>query len=519
MSSHTPAKGDRYFVPAKLWPKEKPRVHPLGRGWMASVVSSSKGVVKIRCDGEETAPLDRAVFIRECTLVTRREREPSDRDAKRRRTHEKAIEPKDRKKLDEYWRFLYWRMCTRKAMHGDATVVTPPKPPENHILELCSFGNAYRHLDTGTKADGKKFRDMVGLAADARPNKAQLESLLLLCFLHMAGFNSDNCRKWAVAVRGKEDTRPPLPRDKEEALSFADFIETWERLSKWHDGPNPDCPLPKLCAGAGNQVQGGVKWAAALRMFFGASKKEVGNGCCAVAPEQLARWKRVLKVPTAWEPGDGRCAGSINPKKYTLAKTSALLSDVARDVRGAASWRAANQAAQALYCVGDYTGAQGLCTLLFGVCSSAEQLFDNPVDATADMATCCFTGPGPVDSIKRIFGEKNTLKGIQWLQSHQQAEFKRLSLAFPYLVGEGGAPRLLSAVDFEHSLCYFSRYMGIQAKFAGPGGAAKIKELHSLLIDAIKKRRVRRWKIAELRDHSVEGALADAKKRLAAAAD
>lgn len=48
--------------------------------------------------------------------------------------------------------------------------------------------------------------------------------------------------------------------------------------------------------------------------------------------------------------------------------------------------------------------------------------------------------------------------------------------------------------------------MGIQAKFAGPGGAAKIKELHSFIIDAIKERRVGRWKIAELRDHSVEGA-------------
>ena len=53
--------------------------------------------------------------------------------------------------------------------------------------------------------------------------------------------------------------------------------------------------------------------------------------------------------------------------------------------------------------------------------------------------------------------EAEVVARIVWLAKNADAEFAKLGLAFPYQVEDGR--RALTAVDMEHSLCYFSRYM------------------------------------------------------------
>ena len=46
-------------------------------------------------------------------------------------------------------------------------------------------------------------------------------------------------------------------------------------------------------------------------------------------------------------------------------------------------------------------------------------------------------------------------------------EVARLGLNFPFLQNEDGSQRPLQLIDFEHSLCYFSRYLGIKEHLGG----------------------------------------------------
>ena len=70
-------------------------------------------------------------------------------------------------------------------------------------------------------------------------------------------------------------------------------------------------------------------------------------------------------------------------------------------------------------CVGDYTAAQGLCTLIFGVFGGdTSKVFGAAFDVQS-MADWAGAGPGPKTSIGKIFGEGvDTLDGIRWLRAH-----------------------------------------------------------------------------------------------------
>ena len=49
-----PEVNERFFVPASLWPDEKPNKTEHGKGWVASVLSVKKGkIVHFQCDGED----------------------------------------------------------------------------------------------------------------------------------------------------------------------------------------------------------------------------------------------------------------------------------------------------------------------------------------------------------------------------------------------------------------------------------------------------------------------------------
>ena len=71
-----PEVGARYFVPAALWPNEKPTKTKYGKGWLASVVAGKKKskksdeVVNFLCDGEEEAvSMALATFTGECKAI------------------------------------------------------------------------------------------------------------------------------------------------------------------------------------------------------------------------------------------------------------------------------------------------------------------------------------------------------------------------------------------------------------------------------------------------------------------
>lgn len=81
----------------------------------------------------------------------------------------------------------------------------------------------------------------------------------------------------------------------------------------------------------------------------------------------------------------------------------------------------------------------------------------------------------------------------RWLHDNQVNEFARLGISFPYLKRPDGTPRLLGAVDFEHSLCYFSRYLSARAEISD-GARGLFDSLH----EHQERREVKRLSIKTL---------------------
>ena len=88
-------------------------------------------------------------------------------------------------------------------------------------------------------------------------------------------------------------------------------------------------------------------------------------------------------------------------------------------------------------------------------------------------------------------GKKDVLEGIQWLAANAEREFDRLGLQFPYLAescsAEGKwARKRMTAIDMEHSLCYFSRLLRARKTFeARP---KLLQRLHDLILPKVKDR-------------------------------
>ena len=81
--------------------------------------------------------------------------------------------------------------------------------------------------------------------------------------------------------------------------------------------------------------------------------------------------------------------------------------------------------------------------------------------------------------------------------THQVSEFTRLGISFPYPDKGDGTPRLLSAVDFEHSLCYFSRYLSARAEL-GRSAEGLYKQLYPLQ----ESKKAKRLSIKTLANHA-----------------
>lgn len=89
----------------------------------------------------------------------------------------------------------------------------------------------------------------------------------------------------------------------------------------------------------------------------------------------------------------------------------------------------------------------------------------------ADFAT---PGRGPTKAMRSIFGDvRGThVDKMRWLAANSPALFEWAwrGVAFPWMLDDEGRPRALTAVDVEHSLCYFSKLDATRTRL---GEAAK----------------------------------------------
>ena len=103
-----PAPGDEHFIPAKLYPSEKPRDTPYGRGWVASVlkVFSRKGakIVQFEVEGVDPEEMQLSDFVKNCKRTDSLEAAPratkkgSKRKAKAKPTAKAKAKPKAKAK-------------------------------------------------------------------------------------------------------------------------------------------------------------------------------------------------------------------------------------------------------------------------------------------------------------------------------------------------------------------------------------------------------------------------------------
>ena len=131
---------------------------------------------------------------------------------------------------------------------------------------------------------------------------------------------------------------------------------------------------------------------------------------------------------------------------------------------------------------GPFVGGQALLTFLYGVCEGDVSRFAPSLDV-GTMADYCSYGPGPKKMIVKLWktpglNEAEVVARIVWLAKNADAEFAKLGLAFPYQV-EDGRRRALTAVDMEHSLCYFSRYLKAHDGDLRAAGAATVYKVLS----------------------------------------
>ena len=320
---------------------------------------------------------------------------------------------KAKDKADLFYRYLYRRMCVRYKMHGDKTILGEkvPEPPSEPVLDLCISGNAYRHLDTDDHVVSKQLREHVSLEEGARPTDEQLERVLPVVLLRVAGFNEQRMAEALADIR-KVNVKTAMlvlgPTNAEEGRHLAKLLG---QVAKTEARKRP--MNPKWLAGGASQVQSFASWSKAFTEWY-----QVGGS------KSIKAAVAALRQATCWQEANGR------------------LETILRNV-------------------GPYTGAQGLCTLLFGVLGGDPTLLfgkEYKTDGPGSMLEWCGNGPGPAESINLIFGKGvGTLEGIRRLRDGAAEAFERLGLEFPYLGEAGGEGRPLTCVDLEHSLCYFSR--------------------------------------------------------------
>ena len=333
--------------------------------------------------------------------------------------------PRDKRIAELFYQFLYFRATQRRLMYPREEVVgtNGPLPPAalptkgtdgfDHgaqLIAVTKFGNVGRYLDSGDQTTGRFVRAKLKHKGVEPGSTQWLGEALLMCTVEMDGWRGDVLKDWAEqmpeshfrAPDGHRDmTGLNIPSDPAEFTAFANFVRA-------RRAQNPGAPV------------------------FSGSYQTQGP-------------TRVLKYYT-----------------QRLAKIDGVVAALG----AAKTWEDACRAVMELGGCGPFVGGQALLTFLYGVCAANVSRFAPNLDV-GTMADYCTYGGGPkrmVERLWRVPGESVRLREhevvarISWLAKNAEAEFAQLGLAFPYQV-KNGQRRTLTAVDMEHSLCYFSRYL------------------------------------------------------------
>ncbi len=362
--------------------------------------------------------------------------------------------PRDKSKAKLFYQFLYYRATQRRLMYPQETVVgsgaelPPAELPTAgqggwdlgpNIMGPAKWGNACRYLDSGDRVTGVFVRaklEHLGLALDSPKGIA---AALSMCVVEMDGWRVDFLRRW-TAQTPKDWFRMPkgqlqgvnIPAGREEVKNFVSFAR---RVMRNEDGP---------FFSASYQVQG--------RRLVDSRMRPEGRE---------SDYDERLAVPDGVE-GVEHIDGVV--AKLAASKT----------------WEEAIMAVRLLAGAGPFVGGQALLTFLYGVCEGDVSSFAPSLDV-GTMADYCSYSPGPKKMIVKLWktpepNEAEVVTRIVWLAKNADAEFAKLGLAFPYQV-EDGRRRALTAVDMEHSLCYFSRYLKAHDDLRAAGAATVYKVL------------------------------------------
>ena len=372
----------------------------------------------------------------------------------------------------QYTKYLYRRMfiwcvqhpddALKRIIYKDGTMHKSLKEvqakfsvkniPRNDLLSGAKSGNAYRHLDSGTRNLGIAIREKIGIKDEDGDvpivaSKKQIGEALCFCIFDMAGFKQNVIKNGFASLSNFKITRKLKGHDD----SIEDLIAIRDDINKrWENLPLIACMPSSL-----DEMK-------IFRLFLNYMHKlsrdydDYGEKLFkANFQTQGYRWKEYLD-------------------QFMVQET---INDVVEYICNTDTWVEAVDYLQRTFSgVGPYTAAQAMCTLFYGVFKGNEGLFKKHDKVFLSMKDNTRNGPGPRKSIQAMYGMRASFNDkVHTLCNDVEIQFKKLNLKFPYLKSKDGTRRLLTCVDHEHSLCYFHRYL-TSMKTLGKNGARKVHE-------------------------------------------
>ena len=388
------------------------------------------------------------------------------------------------------WARMYPKRAALELVHANGTPFTitqkdpmPFIPPEHlcveNLLKFSTFGNAYRHLDSGTHLVGQAVRLVVGGNVDSDPNEwsnEQIARALLMCVLNGAGFVEATVQEcfpeWKDIPVEKFPMRARLPSTVEEVKKFGGWLRKQHTAEQNEKG-------------------------SAFSPLFSGRSQDVGRN----------KWANYLT------------RNSVNKHRWT--DFNYLTTVVVPTIQNANTWIDGLNALMTMNGAGQYVGGQAFCDIFFGVWGSKPGLFKYHDRVCASMEDETGAGPGPRRSLEDIFNlskkfmnkDEELILGLKGLTERIPHEFQKLRIDFPYLSSKEDnddddgskivAVRLLSCVDLEHSMCYFHRYLKAKRSLGEIGMKALNERFTSEKFQHVKRQPIK--KFSKLKHSGVEG--------------
>ena len=351
--------------------------------------------------------------------------------------------PRDKRIAELFFQFLYYRATQRRLMYprervvGNGAELPPAELPTAgqggwgfgpNLMRVAKWGNIGRYLDSGDRVTGDFVRAKFKHLGLALASPEGIAAALSMCVVEMDAWRSDFLRRWTEQTPRDWFRMPKgqlqgvnIPANREEVKNFVSFAR---RVMRNEDGP-----------------------------FFSASFQVQGRRLVDSTPQSKGRYY-----------------------EERLEQIDSVVAELA----ASETWEDAIMAVRMLAGAGPFVGGQALLTFAYGVCKEDFTIFAPRLNVGTMMDYCSYGG-GPKRMVLALWkakglDEAEVVARIVWLAKNADSEFAKLGLAFPYQV-EDGRRRNLTAVDMEHSLCYFSRYLSAHDKLRAAGAATVYKIL------------------------------------------